>query len=148
MHVRDIMQREVVTLELNDNLDLADDIMRLGRIRHLPVVSGGDVVGMVSQRDLYRAAVSSLLQLGRPAEHEWLARIPVRAVMTTRVFTVPPSASVRTAATILADKQIGCLPVVDDGTLVGLVSETDCLRHLARVLPPAETTGHLPGLPA
>ena len=147
MYVRDVMQREVATLELLDNLDLASDIMRLGRIRHMPVVSGGQVVGMLSQRDLFRAAVSSLLGLGPMAEREWLAKVPVRAVMTVRVYTVPPSASVRTAVTIMLDKRIGCLPVVDDGLLVGLVSETDCLRYLVHVLDIADTKERLPELP-
>ena len=148
MYVLDLMQREVVTLELTDNLDLADDIMRLGRIRHMPVVSGGDVVGILSQRDLFRAAVSSLLQLGRTVEHDWLAKVPVRAVMTTRVFTVPPSASVRTAVNIMLDKRIGCLPVVDAGRLVGLLAESDCLRHLAHLLRISETKEELPELAA
>jgi CBS-domain-containing membrane protein len=148
MYVRDMMQREVATLELLDHLDLASDIMQLGRIRHMPVVSGGQVVGIVSQRDLFRAAVSSLLGLGPTAEREWLAKVPVRAVMTARVYTVPPSASVRTAVNIMLDKRIGCLPVVDDGLLVGLVSESDCLRHLVQVLSIAEIKEELPEVAA
>jgi CBS domain-containing protein len=140
MLVRDLMQREVVTLGAEDRLDLADDIMRLGRIRHLPVVENGRVVGILSQRDLFRAAVSSLLQLRHAEEREWLARIPVRAVMTTEVFTIPPGATARAAVGVMLEKRVGCLPVVDaHGALVGLVSETDCLRHLAHVLDIAET---------
>ena len=148
MYVRDLMQREVATLEFSDTLDLASDIMTLGRIRHMPVVSGGTVVGILSQRDLFRAAVSSLLGLGPMAEREWLAKVPVRTVMTARVFTVPPSASVRSAVNIMLDKRIGCLPVVDEGALVGLVSESDCLRHLAHVLRISETKEDLPELAA
>src|SRR5216117_694530 len=107
MYVRDLMRREVVTLDAADHLDLADGIMRLGRIRHLPVVSGERVVGIVSQRDLFRAAVSSLLQLHYDAEREWLAGIPVRAVMAAPVFTVAPSLSLRTAVEIMVNKRIG-----------------------------------------
>lgn len=146
MYVRDFMRREVATLEASDHLDLADGLMRLGRIRHLPVVSGEKVVGIVSQRDLFRAAVSSLLQLGYAAEREWLAQIPVGAVMTPHVFTVPPSASLRIAVGIMAEKRIGCLPVVEDGRLVGLLSESDCLAHLAHLLETAETKEGLPEL--
>jgi CBS domain-containing membrane protein len=146
MHVHDMMRREVVTLDATDHLDLADGIMRLGRIRHLPVVSGERVVGIVSQRDLFRAAVSSLLQLQSEAEREWLASIPVRAVMTTPVFTVGPSISLRAAVASMIDKRIGCLPVVEDGKLVGLLSESDCLRHLAHLLEVAETKDGLPEL--
>ena len=78
MLVRDLMQHDVVTLKLNDSLGLADDIMELARIRHLPVLSGSVVVGVVSQRDLYRAAVSSMLQMPRPTERECLKRVAAR----------------------------------------------------------------------
>jgi CBS domain-containing protein len=143
MNVRDLMEREVVTLDMTDTLDLADDIMRLGRIRHLPVVDGVTVVGIVSQRDLFRAGVSCLLQLGHRAEHEWLSRIAVAAVMTAGVMTVAPDTSIRKAVGLMAEHKIGCLPVVEDGKLVGLLSETDCLRYLAHVLDIAQARGGL-----
>lgn len=146
MDVRQIMQREVVTLEVSDTLDLAEGIMRLGRIRHLPVVDGERVVGVVSQRDLFRAAVSSLLQLRGDAEREWLAQVPVRGVMSPNVFTVGPSIPLRVAVDFMVEKRIGCLPVIEDGRLVGLVSESDCLRHLAHLLAIAETKEALPEL--
>jgi len=148
MKVRDLMRREVVTLAAGDTLDVADGIMRLGRIRHLPVLSEGRVVGIVSQRDLFRATVSSLLQFRREAEREWLSRIPVQAVMTSHVFTVGPSIALRAAVGIMLEKRIGCLPVVEDGKLVGLLSESDCLRHLAHLLAIAETKADLPELGA
>lgn len=146
MHVRDLMQREVATLEASDRLDLADDIMRLGRIRHLPVMDGGRLVGIVSQRDLFRGAASSLLQLRRETEREWLGNVPVAAVMTAPVHSVGPEVSVRAAVGIMLEQRIGCLPVVENGQLVGLLSESDCLRHLAHVLEIAEARGALPEL--
>jgi CBS domain-containing membrane protein len=146
MHVRDFMQRDVVTLNASDTLDLADDIMRLARIRHLPVVEGDRVVGVLSQRDLFRAALSSLLQLGRAAEREFLAKVPVRAAMTPSAFTIGPEASMRSAVRLMLERKIGCLPVVEDGELVGLVSETDCLRHLEHVLDIVHEKGLLPEL--
>jgi CBS domain-containing protein len=148
MRVQDLMQREVATLDAADHLDLADDIMRLGRIRHLPVVEGERLVGILSQRDLFRAAASSLLQLRYAAEHDWLAKVPVRAVMTTDVVSVPSATSIREAVRLMLDRRIGCLPVVDGGALVGLLSESDCLRHLAHVLDIAETKAGLDELPS
>ena len=149
MRVRDLMQPDVVTLRSADTLDLADDIMRLGRIRHLPVVDdGGRVVGILSQRDLFRAALSSLLQLGRRAEQEFLAKVPVGAAMTPGVFTIGPDASVRSAVRLMLDRKIGCLPVVADGKLIGLLGESDCLRHLEIVLDIVHDKGLLPELPA
>jgi CBS domain-containing protein len=146
MRVRDLMQRDVVTLAASDTLDLADDIMRLGRIRHLPVTSAGEVVGILSQRDLFRAAISSLLQLDRSAEQAFLAKVPVRAMMTPAPVTVGPEESVRAAVRLMLERKIGCLPVVEDGRLVGLVSETDCLGHLEHLLAIAEAKGLLPEL--
>ncbi len=140
------MQREVATLGINDTLGLADDVMQLGRIRHLPVLSNGVVVGIVSQRDLYRSAVSSMLQMPRATEREWLGKIPVRSAMSSNVVTVAPGATVHQAVDLMLAHRIGCLPVVERGQLVGLVSETDCLRHLAHLLGIAEQKAALPEL--
>jgi CBS domain-containing protein len=145
--VRDLMQREVVTLRADDHLDLADDVMRLGRVRHMPVVAGERVIGVLSQRDLFRAAVSSLLEFDRAAEQDWLARVPVATVMSTPAVTVPSSCPMRRAVEIMTERRIGCLPVVDEGRLAGLLSETDCLRHLAHLLAIAEVKDDLPELP-
>jgi len=146
MLIREIMQREVATLRVTDTLGLADDIMELGRIRHLPVLSGGVVVGIVSQRDLYRAAVSSMLQMSRSEEREWLGKIPVVNVMSSKLVAIAPDATIHRAADLMLSNRIGCLPVIEYGKLVGLVSETDCLRHLAHVLGISEEKAGLPEL--
>ena len=146
MNAREVMSREPVTLDAGDTLDLAEGIMRLGRIRHLPVVSGDKIVGILSQRDLFRAAVSSLLQLGGDAERKWLGTIRVNAVMTPVVFTVGPDLPIRAAVGVMLEKRIGCLPVVEDGKLVGLLSETDCMKYLAHLLDIAAERDQLPEL--
>lgn len=147
MQVRDLMQPEVVTLEAEDHLDMADTLMRLGRIRHMPVVEEGRLVGILSQRDLFRAAISTALQLRASAEREWLKKIPVREVMVSPVRTVSPEAPITEAVHLLLEHRIGCLPVVEGEQLVGLLSETDCLRHLARLLDIQQMRQSLPGLP-
>jgi CBS domain-containing membrane protein len=146
MYVKDLMAREVLTLEACDSLDLVSDLMRLGRIRHMPIVAKGRLVGILSQRDLFRAACSSVLRVRPAAEREWLAKIAVQEVMTRPVFTVAPEASLRDAVAIMIEKRIGCLPVVEDERLVGLLSESDCLRHLARLLEISEVKHDLPEL--
>jgi CBS domain-containing protein len=140
------MRPDPLTLSVTDKLDIADDLMRLGRIRHLPVVDGSRLVGIVSQRDLLRAAVSSLLEMDRASERAWLRSIRVGTVMTSHVFTVPPWVPVQTAVEIMLDQKIGCLPVVDDGKLVGLLTESDCLRQLRAVLEAGDTRQALPEL--
>jgi acetoin utilization protein AcuB len=133
--VRDVMTTGVVTLDATDHLDLASDIMTLGRIRHMPVVRDGKLVGILSQRDLFRAAVSSALQFRPAAEREWLAKIRVTEVMTAAVVTAEPDWPIQRAVEVMLQRQIGCLPVVDpEGRLVGLLSESDCLRLLATCL--------------
>lgn len=139
LRVRDLMQREVATLDADDTLDLADDIMRLGRIRHFPVLADGRLYGVLSQRDLYRAAASSLLELPYQASRALLAKVPVKAVTSTTIHSIGPEGSIREAVGTMLREKIGCLPVVTDGELVGLLSETDCLRHLATLLGRDET---------
>jgi CBS domain-containing protein len=147
MYVRDLMEREVVTLSAGDTLDFADDLMQLGRIRHLPVVELGDlVVGILSQRDLFRAAVSSLLQFRYAEQRAWLARIPVQAVMSGSVVAIGPDAPIRRAVDLMLEHRVGCLPVVENGRLVGLLSESDCMRHLAHLLELDERREALPEL--
>lgn len=130
MKVKDLMRTNVVTLHVSDALDIAEDIMSMGRIRHLPVVDAANrVVGIVTQRDLFKASVSSVLGFDREKEHEWLGRIKVRDIMTREVVTVGPEVGVVEAVEKLVTAKFGSLPVVDEnGRLVGLVTETDCLR--------------------
>jgi len=141
------MEGTVVTLELGDNLDLADDLMRLGRIRHMPVVSHGCIAGILSQRDLFRAGISSVLELRHSAEKEWMQKIRVEDVMTSDPITIEAEAPLRDAVDVMLKKRIGCLPVVEQGKLVGLLSESDCMRHLARLLAIGDQKQALPELP-
>ncbi len=146
MIVRDLMMTEVVTLDASDTLDLADNIMRLGRIRHMPIVSDQKLVGILSQRDLFRAAISSVLQFRASTEREWLAKVKIREVMTAAVFTVKPTTPLREAVEMMLNKKIGCVVVIAGDRIAGLLSEGDCLHYLARLLDVAETKAELPEL--
>lgn len=130
MKVKDVMRTNVVSLRVADTLGVAEDIMSMGRIRHLPVVDEDNrVVGLVSQRDLFRASISSVLGFDRSKEHEWMGTIKIRDVMTKQITLVDSEASMSEAVDKFVTDKIGCLPVVDDqGKLVGLLTETDCLR--------------------
>lgn len=130
MKVKDVMRTSVVTLHVTDNLGVADDVMDMGRIRHLPVVDGQRrVVGILTQRDLYKAAISSVLGFTKSKAHEWLGKINVSDVMIAGVTTVDQEAGLVDAVEKMLSKKFGCLPVIDqDGCLVGLITESDCLR--------------------
>lgn len=128
--VKEIMVTNVVTLARNDNLDLADDLMAMGRIRHLPVIDQGRVVGVVSQRDLFRSALAYALGYGEKGRKTLLRTLRVKEVMSEPPVTVSPQTTIREAARLMVEKRIGCLPVVDGEALVGMVTETDILRYV------------------
>ena len=133
LRVRDIMTHEVTTLKRNDKLTLADDIMQLGRIRHLPVLDDEDqLVGIVSQRDLFRGALARALGYGQHAQRKVLEALLVKEVMSTDVLTTTPDTPLVEAARVLMERKIGCLPVVQDGHLVGIVTEADFVAMVAR----------------
>jgi CBS domain-containing membrane protein len=131
LKVNDIMTREVKTLGRNDTLDIARDVMALGRIRHLPVLDDGKVVGVVSQRDLFSAGLVAALGYGSRTQTTLLKTVSVKEVMSEPPITVSPEVRVTKAARLMMEKKIGCLPVVEEETLVGLVTETDLLRLIA-----------------
>jgi CBS domain-containing protein len=137
--VRDIMPRKMVTISAGDTLATVEDIMTLGRVRHMPVVHGGRLVGVLSHRDLLRASLSELGSFGVEARRAFLHAIEIAQVMSSPPITISPDASIRLAARLMADHRIGCLPVVEDEVLVGLLTETDVLHWVAGVAPPPET---------
>lgn len=135
LKVRDLMTTDVLTLNVHETLGLVEEVMRLGRVRHLPVIgSQRQVVGIVTHRDLLDAQASSLAGLDRREDKAFKRTIPVVDVMTRDVVTVPPETTVLEAAQILQSNRIGCLPVVDRGRLVGIVTEADFLDLLIRLL--------------
>jgi CBS domain-containing protein len=129
--VKSIMHDKLVTVSADDSLDTVDDIMNLGHVRHLPVVKAGELVGVVSERDLLRASLSSISNVGLGEKKAFLNSVQIKEVMSRRLIVVQPSATIQEAAEIMADEKIGCLPVVDEGRLVGMVTETDLLHYVA-----------------
>jgi len=128
--VQDLMARNPATLDRNETLDLAETVMKLGRIRHMPVVEAGKVVGILSQRDLFRSALVVALEFGQKTTSALIKTIRVKEVMSQSVITIAPDASVKEAARVMIERKIGCLPVVERDKLVGLITETDILRYV------------------
>ena len=115
MTVAEIMVRPVVTASPDTPLSVARRLLRQARIRHLPVLDGALLVGMVSDRDL------------RDARSE---TVPVGEVMTRPVFVLSPDTSVRRAARLFRERRFGAMPVLDGRELVGIVSVVDVLGVL------------------
>ncbi len=136
MKVQDLMSTELVTLIEDETLAHAERCMDRGRIRHLPVVRNGKLVGLVTHRDLLAASFSLFADVDRDEQRRVFATIPVKELMHRDVVTVSPDLLVSEAARILLKNKFGCLPVVaDDDTLLGLITEADFLRLTVRLLP-------------
>jgi CBS domain-containing protein len=127
--VETVMTRDFVSVEPGERLDFVDDVMQLGRIRHMPVVEGGKLVGVVSQRDLLAASLSRALDFDAQQRRTFMRSVEVSEVMSRNPISAAPETSLRAAARLVLRHRIGCLPVVDAaGKLVGLLTETDLLR--------------------
>ena len=129
--VNDIMQQQIVTIGAGDSLSTLEDIITLGRVRHMPVVQGGHLVGVVTERDLLRASLSNLTARPPSERRAFLQVVEVTQVMSAPPITVEPHETVKNAARVMAEHKIGCLPVVQLDELIGLVTETDVLQHFA-----------------
>ncbi|MBW2460213.1 MAG: CBS domain-containing protein [Deltaproteobacteria bacterium] len=124
--VKNLMTSDVVTLSHSQSVPLAEAVMKLKRVRHLPVVSPeGALVGLVTHRDLLRAKLSNLTGLTEDERTDHELRIPVSSIMRTDVWTIGPNTVATKAANMLRDHSYGCLPVVEGGKLVGILTEAD-----------------------
>ena len=125
--VKDVMTTDVTTLKRNEQLSLADDLMNLGRIRHLPVLDdeGKELIGIVSQRDLFRGALASAIGYGQHGRRKLLNSLLVKDVMVTDLITTTPETPLVEAAQTMMKRKVGCLPVIKNGALAGILTEGD-----------------------
>jgi CBS domain-containing protein len=129
------MTRNVLSLREDQDLNYLEDAMRLLKFRHMPVTADGRLVGLVTQRDILRISASSLLP-GAKEQTNFLSRtFRVRDVMVRDVKAVKPATALSTAARLLLQGKLGCVPVVDDNNvLVGILTESDFVRFAVEVL--------------
>ncbi|HYB74297.1 MAG TPA: CBS domain-containing protein [Candidatus Sulfotelmatobacter sp.] len=128
MTVGELMRTDLITVTKKDSFRHAMNLIRQQGIRHLPVVDGKRLVGMVTDRDIRQAAPSGATSLEIHELHYLLEKVTVNEIMTKKVVTVAPSTDARDAAKLLLKHKIGGLPVVRGETLVGIITETDILR--------------------
>ena len=134
MQVREHMSAPAIVVSPETPVARAMEILRSRRIGRLPVVADGRLVGIVSEPDLLRAMPSPATSLTVWEMPELLERLPVREVMTPDVVVVEPTTRVQDAAQLMVDRRIGGLPVVEDGRVVGIITETDVFRVLVAIL--------------
>jgi len=130
--VRELMTPIVETLTVGDTLLAARKQLERGRIRHLPVIDGNEhVLGLITHRHILNAWVSHG-QPGNESPERVAADVPVEMLMEKDVLTVDPDTTAAEAARLLISYRFGCLPVVEHGKLVGIVTESDFVRFAQR----------------
>ena len=128
MLVGERMTHPVVTVSPDTPITDALKLMRQEKIRRMPVVQNGKLVGIVSDKDLLNASPSSATSLSIWEMNYLLSKITVDDVMTRDVLTVTPDTPIEQAARIMADNKIGGLPVTDNGSVLGIITETDIFK--------------------
>jgi acetoin utilization protein AcuB len=132
--VADIMTANPVSVTPRNAIRTAINLMREGGYRRLPVVDRGKLVGIITDRDLRRAANSPFVVREQWYDNFILDHIEVGSCMTPNPLTISPTATISDAARLMRTHKIGGLPVVSDGQLVGIVTETDLLDFLIEML--------------
>jgi CBS domain-containing membrane protein len=141
LKVKDIMTAEVFVLDATQTLELVRSLMRIKHVRHVPIVEPDNTfVGLMTHRDLLAQTISHLAEVDDD-EQEYLDRhIHIMNIMKTDVLTVNPELDLCQAITLLLEHKYGCLPVVSDGKLVGIVTEADFLNLTLGLLQKTESS--------
>ena len=128
--ISEIMTKEVVTLKLTDDLETAESKFKKRHIRHIPVVSGNQIRGMLSYTDLLRISFADAVdETADYVDAVVYNMFTIEQVMTKNVISVPSSMSIKEAGELLASKEFHALPVVDDEKLVGIITTTDLIKY-------------------
>jgi acetoin utilization protein AcuB len=128
--VRDYMTPKPVTLGVDHSLLDAALMLRQSNLRHIPILEEGRLVGLLSDRDVARAAPSLLSPLVQEEYNRVFEETPLAKVMTRNPFSITPDAPLAEAVGLLSTKRLGCLPVLEEGKLVGIITVSDMLRAL------------------
>jgi acetoin utilization protein AcuB len=131
MKVERRMRRKVISIQKGESLERAQTLMAINGIRHLPVLDGRRLVGVLADGDIRALMIPQRACSASPRQREVFylpAGLRVEDAMTPDPVVVPAGADMEEAARLLITGRIGCLPVVDDGRLAGIITETDILR--------------------
>lgn len=131
MQVRDWMTKEVVWVSGATSLREAADLMKVRKIRHLPVMDENQLMGVVTDRDVRQAMPARAASVEGHDPQNVLDKVYVHDIMTARVVAVSPDVSIPKAADLMCRNKIGCLPVLDEEALIGIITESDILRAVA-----------------
>lgn len=131
MLVRKWMTANPIVLDEGASLSEAINLLKQNKIRRLPVLKKGNLVGIISDRDLKEASPSKVTSLDIWELHYLMSKIKVKTIMTKKPITVSPETTIERAAIVMFDNKIGGLPVIDSaGNLVGILTEQDVFKAL------------------
>lgn len=129
--VSTIMTKDVVKLNITDDLTKAETLFKKHHIRHIPVVSGNKIIGMLSYTDLLRISFADAVDEDETEVDVTVYNMfSIEQVMARNLVTVSPETTIKEVAEILASKEFHALPVVEDELLVGIVTTTDLIKYL------------------
>lgn len=129
--VSDIMTKNVITLNTTDDLDKAENLFKLHNIRHIPVVSGEAIIGMLSYTDLLRISFADATdEQDSDVDTVVYNMFTIEQVMAKNLISVSSSTTIKEVAELLSKKEFHALPVVDNNVLVGIVTTTDLINYL------------------
>lgn len=134
MKVRDRMTTQVVTVNADDTIRGVWDLVEAKKLRRFPVMKGGALVGIVTDRDLRNAIASSVVLTEKKYHDFLLDTVKVGSIMTADPCTISPDADIKEAARIILDMKIGGLPVLDGDRLAGIITETDLIETLVEMM--------------
>lgn len=130
--VRDWMSKNPVTISPKSTLPEAHNLMRERKVRRLPVIDHDKLVGIISLTDVMEAKPSDATTLSIYELNYLLAKLTVSRIMTKNVMTVSPDTPIADAARMMLDYKIGGIPVMEDGKLVGIITESDIFRMVVQ----------------
>lgn len=130
-----LMTPDPVTLGERDSVADLVDLMDKHHFRHVPIVdSDGNLVGLVSHRDVVKSTLGAIAELPMTQQHEYLETVLLDRIMVKGVATVEASVELQEAGETMLENKYGCLPVVEGNRLVGILTEADFVRHVVEKL--------------
>jgi acetoin utilization protein AcuB len=133
MFVSDWMTRKVFTVSPDDGIYDAIKLLKEKDVKHIPVVKDARLKGILSDRDIRTFSPSKGTTLDAYELHYLLVKVRVKEIMKTKVITTTSDTAIEEAAELMYDKNIGCLPVLEDSKLVGIISDKDIFRALVDI---------------
>ena len=128
--VSSIMTKNVVKLNLSDDLTKAEILFKKHHIRHIPVLNGNVIIGMLSYTDLLRISFADAIEDEDDVDTTVYNMFTVEQVMAKKLVSISPETTIKEAAQILASKEFHALPVCEGDLLVGIITTTDLIKYL------------------